>query len=1015
MNIVLFDSGIDPQTPLPENFVNLITHQPGLVAKSNRHAERIAMLCSASIGPMADMTLYCAHYSNLFPHQIGQFLRDQRVEAKIVGMPFSAPETYTLAIAGSQALIADLETTEGALLVAPSGHDGKDRVRFPGTCNFALTVGLAGEDKAIDPRSGHDDRLGKPDISVPNRAYKTRYGGGEEATIEGTSAGVALICALAARLLPQFSENGYPATPWALRSAVLAATEPIQGPVSCKSRFFDPDSPWQDAPLTQVLLDTKQSRRFRLTIRTQGADSLRIGVATKIAPGSSLWLPPDCTVTFEDSSNPQDRNSIVNHGAIDALAVERGYIVTISDRCSECAISVVGVDQCEITAEPIFAAKRTKVTGTCKILGLSASHDASAALVIDGELRHAIQLERISRKKHDGEPFLSHREHADYVLAAAGLSPADIDIFAFNSQPLYPGQVGLRTPLARDFTLFDPLGERARYVSHHLCHAYSAYYLARQAEADVLVMDGSGGNCLGAEDLYLKGPELRAYLEAAPSPTRQLPNVHVMSAYHFGPYGHRLIARETAASFNVRHGTSSIGETYAAVANYIFGSWHASGKVMGLAPYGLAGESLLVPEVVPPQFGSIWKLAHDCPDGAVMDHADLAATVQRDFEDALIARIEALRGNADFREMMYAGGLALNCKANTAIENRSSIGKLTVFPAASDAGIAVGAALAASREKSASTIAISRRFEDFLGYEYSNSDIDLCVRHFRDFVDVENIEPDAIAQRLAQGAIIGLFVGASEFGPRALGHRSIIAAPHDPAIRDRLNRDVKYREEFRPFAPVTLEDCAERYFETGGRSFPYMTHTVDVRAEWRHRLAAVTHVDGSARLQTVGLGRQPVLEALLRAMERQSGAAVLINTSMNVRGQPIVETPFQAMELLLCSGLDQLILGDRLLSPLSDSWRSVGESGETGLALSLAPDTEIVMRKGFADMTSYEIQAPQRSLAFTLDREAVELLEDAILHQRPYEALSVSSSCRDGLISALLALKLLLLRRASLN
>lgn len=553
------------------------------------------------------------------------------------------------------------------------------------------------------------------------------------------------------------------------------------------------------------------------------------------------------------------------------------------------------------------------------ILGISCSHDASAALLINGKLTHAIQLERLTRVKHDGRPFLSTRIAADYCLRASNMMPDDVDVFAFNIQNLIPQQVGLSYPLADSrFDLFDPLGERVVYVSHHLAHAFGAFFCSPIEDGAAMVIDGSGGNVIGDDDLILSGSELKAYIER-PTPTPR-PGYHAESTYRFSLTGYRLVDRYEARSFHPMCGSSSLGETYASVTQYVFGSWQDGGKLMGLAPYGEAarfGDSLLVrDESGRLQFTSAWKQRLDVVTTRMepLRYADLAARVQTDLEEAIVQRAERATSLAGHAALAYSGGVALNSVANQRILESGHVDSLYVMPASHDAGVAIGVAAAAWYQITGKTKG-REVTDDYLGCVRTDDEISSALKRRSEWLRVEHCDCARVAELLRRDAIVGLYDGGAEFGPRALGHRSILAAPFDRAMWLRLNERVKYREEFRPYAPIVLAEAAEQYFEMGpDPESPSMLRVVRVREEHRDRLGAVTHVDGTARVQTVHEDRSPLLYQILTSFGDLTGTPILINTSMNVRGQPIVETPDEAIDMLLSTGLDLLLFADRIAS-----------------------------------------------------------------------------------------------------
>jgi carbamoyltransferase len=294
--------------------------------------------------------------------------------------------------------------------------------------------------------------------------------------------------------------------------------------------------------------------------------------------------------------------------------------------------------------------------------------------------------------------------------------------------------------------------------------------------------------------------------------------------------------------------------------------------------------------------------------------ADCAASVQLVLEDILVGIARDLHRRTGLPDLCFGGGVALNGVANARILRESGFERLFVPTAPGDAGCALGAALFADRIHFGNP---DRDMPDhgFWGPEVDGADLARIAGE--DELAVETVEDATLigqcADDLAAGKIIAWMDGRSEFGPRALGHRSLLAAPHDAAMRDRLNRDIKYREEFRPFAPVVPEELADVYFELppgGARLARFMSGVFPVRSEWRERLAAVTHVDGTARLQTVSRDFSPRLYDLLLAYGERSGMPILLNTSLNIAGEPIVCSAAEGYSTFCRCGIDVLVAGN---------------------------------------------------------------------------------------------------------
>jgi carbamoyltransferase len=310
--------------------------------------------------------------------------------------------------------------------------------------------------------------------------------------------------------------------------------------------------------------------------------------------------------------------------------------------------------------------------------------------------------------------------------------------------------------------------------------------------------------------------------------------------------------------------------------------------------------------------------------------ADCAASVQRVLEDTLVDMARALQRETRLSDLCLAGGVALNGRANARILAESGFDRVFVPPAPGDAGCALGAALFADRVYFGNPDRDAGG-DPFLGPTVVASELARAAED--DGQSVEELGENALLERvvddLAAGRVVGWMDGGVEFGPRALGHRSILAAPHSPETRDRLNRDIKYREEFRPFAPVTIAEAADRYFDLppGGAGLArFMSAVFPVRPEWRPQLAAVTHVDGTARVQVLERRMAPRLYALLEAYGRRTGIPVLLNTSFNVAGEPIVTRALEGYLTFRRCGIDVLVAGPFVVTKRASATRSLKEA-----------------------------------------------------------------------------------------
>ena len=573
-----------------------------------------------------------------------------------------------------------------------------------------------------------------------------------------------------------------------------------------------------------------------------------------------------------------------------------------------------------------------------KILGLSAHyHDSAAALVVDGVPVCAVQEERISRRKNDAS-FPAGA--AEWCLQSAGLDPSDLDAVVFYERSMLKFEriltCALRAfprswqsfPHAIKNTLGDKVWVRGiisselgvprkkiLFTDHHASHAAAAFLTSPSRHAAILTADGVGEWAT----LTVGQGERRAGGSTDLTLRREVRFPHSLGL---------LYSTFTAyLGFNVNEGEY---------------------KVMGLAAYGRPtmmeqigkvirrlpdGAFALVPEYFefhttadrsysskfvdlfgPPRH-PYDPIDLESPDG--QRFANCAASVQRVLEDVLVDIATRLRRESGLRDLCVGGGVALNSVANARILAQAGFDRVFVPPAPGDAGCALGAALYADR------IYFRNADREAPDHPFWGPDVDgmhLSRMAREDGQHVTEVTEDALVERVAthlgDGRIVGWMDGACEFGPRALGHRSILAAPHDAAIRDRLNRDIKRREEFRPFAPVVTAEAADRYFDLpagGARLARYMSGVFPVRREWRSRLGAVTHVDGTARVQVLDREMAPRLYALLEAYGRCTGIPVLLNTSFNVAGEPIVTQAAEGYTTFRRCGIDVLVAGQTIV------------------------------------------------------------------------------------------------------
>ena len=542
--------------------------------------------------------------------------------------------------------------------------------------------------------------------------------------------------------------------------------------------------------------------------------------------------------------------------------------------------------------------------------------DAAAALVIDGRLVAAAEQERFSGKKHTGD-FPIDAIH--YCLKEAGISIDEVDEIAHGfdyapyrgiysadetSKELYEkvfSRDALVDQVRRDLPGF-PL-DKVHQVGHHLAHAASAAYTSGWDECLIVVNDAMG-------------------------------EMESLSVYDFHDGQFEKI-RTVAAN-------DSIGILYSLVTLHLGFDFNSDEyKIMGLAPYG-----------DPSHYRTFFQEAVElCPDGSIRipmlklnrtreerehytatrayldqhliprrapdqsvnsNHEDVAAALQECLERVVMHVCEHLGEETGLRRLALAGGVSLNCTANGKLTRSHLFDEVYVQPVAGDDGVALGAAL--YRTSLAQKIRNQRFPAPLFGPHYTDADVEAALQRFSGKVQWKRYattgETCAAAARLiADGRVIAWSRGRMEYGPRALGNRSILADPGHPEMRDRINAMVKKREAFRPFAPACAAEEAHRWFDVApGAEFPYMISIVNVRPEMRNLLPAITHVNGSARLQTVSGSDNPDFHALLVEVGKTTGRQMVLNTSFNVKGQPIVNTPEEAIATFLGTGIEYLFV-----------------------------------------------------------------------------------------------------------
>ena len=576
-------------------------------------------------------------------------------------------------------------------------------------------------------------------------------------------------------------------------------------------------------------------------------------------------------------------------------------------------------------------------------LGIHAyTHDSAAALVRDGEIIAAAEEERFNGHKHtDAFPAGA----VSFCLERAGVSLDQVDVVAVAWQPFYllghrvrhflrhlplslrglapspdgdiKGNLDLWNSIRRiPRTMARRFGPAPRtrfvFLPHHDCHAASAYYTSPFARAGLLTCDACGE---WETSVYYQGAE----------------------------DGLTRLGRDCMPH--------SLGLVYGAFTQYLgFKEKCDEGKVMALAAmaepayleamgqiFGLDGNQSLWVDT------SFFRFHYDTKNrlygrrftarfgpaqtpGAepTLRDKQIAASMQLQCENVLGAMLGRLRAETGCRDFCLSGGVALNSKANGKLLEEGVVDSLLVHPAANDAGTALGAALLAQADQ-VGRAEQRRPFSPYLGPESTPEQCGQAARESGLYCLQTARPAELVARLLTESQVVAWHQGRMEWGPRALGNRSILADPRDAAMKDRVNAKVKFREAFRPFAPAILAEAQGDYFACG-HPVPHMTHVLTVRPHMRERIPAVVHVDGTARLQTVAAGENPDFHRVIKAFERLTGVPVVMNTSLNVQGMPIALEPRHSLTCLRDSDMDYLCLGSWLLCKDEDKFRRLKQA-----------------------------------------------------------------------------------------
>lgn len=535
------------------------------------------------------------------------------------------------------------------------------------------------------------------------------------------------------------------------------------------------------------------------------------------------------------------------------------------------------------------------------VLGVHSSHDASVCLLRNGEIVCAIEKERITRSKHDwGRAGLN--ELAAYCLEHAGIRADDIDCIVASEINNVTGE-----------DIFSP---REHRISHHAAHAWAVVGLSGFDDCAVMILDGEGSRIaeLDAAERSVAEPPIDFYSEKE--------SHYLYKNGRLTPLVKHTSGRGHESKFS---GTDGVGSPYWYLSQLFFGREHCESKAMGLSAYGFptaAYEGIIqLKEHGRTEIAEDWifRLGLPAGDPARMytDYASLAASIQAQLEAAIIHKARWLRQETGSPNLCFAGGVALNCVANGALAKSGAFPRVFVPFGPGDSSISIGCAYYGWQVIMEAGHAAGSRASPYLGRQYTDQEVIDAITVFSEagLVDaMPNGSVNDVVDCIIGGDVAAVYDGRSEFGPRSLGNRSILADPRRPEIRDVLNRRVKFREPFRPFAAAVLAEHASDWFEAVPLDADHMQYVARIRPDRVDLIPGVAHVDGTSRIQVVKPSHlTPLHDILTRFLER-SGVPILLNTSFNVQ-EPIVETPFEALKTFVASRMDLLYLqGHRVRS-----------------------------------------------------------------------------------------------------
>jgi carbamoyltransferase len=564
-------------------------------------------------------------------------------------------------------------------------------------------------------------------------------------------------------------------------------------------------------------------------------------------------------------------------------------------------------------------------------------HDAGASLLVDGKLVAAVEEERLNREKKTSDfPLNSVKwclEHADIQfsdidliaipwnfstevfdtllleLATARMEPLEKLIRLFHVGQLF-ANVLCREAILGDFaarTGFTPDPDKVVFVPHHLAHATTGYFMAGMKDAAFLISDGRAelfSSLIGE----IRGGKIRIFEESTISANDSIGNLFSSITRYLG-----FVPNNDEYKVMGVSGFAGSPSPNPFLEHFV--ELHEDGRYTLCMPHDLENPRCFDP-LLEQHFGPL--------QDTIEYKANVAAAAQEMLTVVTSHQLRALEAKTDLNHLLFEGGVALNCVNNTKLLEGSRFTDMEVSFGASDTGVAIGAAVYAwaNHPDNPGQLKPAESITPYLGPEYDASTIERTLQEFSDRVEWRRLTSDEVvdqvAKLLTEKVIIGWFQDRIEHGPRALGHRSILANPKFPDIKDVINTRVKHREPFRPFAPIVLESDAPKIFEMGRKTrSPYMTFVFPVRPDFRDVIPGATHVDGTSRVQTITDQDTPLLAALLRQFTVLTDVPCLINTSFNVAGEPIVCTPADALNCFLGTEIDYLVLGNYLVTKTS--------------------------------------------------------------------------------------------------